>query len=82
MIRLESLLRLEHLVDILELRVGGFLRVSDARWCLTVQNLPVGIQGRVIMRVLAVWWCSILRRMRRRSHGVAVVLPRRGKDVG
>jgi hypothetical protein len=34
------------------------------------------------MRVLAVWWCSILRRMRRRSHGVAAVLPRRGKDVG
>jgi hypothetical protein len=27
------------------------------------------------MRVLAIWWCSILRRMRRRSHGVAAVLP-------
>lgn len=75
MIRLESLLRLEHLIDILELRVRGFWRVRDARWCLTFQNTSVGIQGRVIMRVLAIWWCSILRRMRRRSHGVAAVLP-------
>jgi hypothetical protein len=75
MVRLESLLRLEHFVDTLELRIGGFLRVSYARWYLTVQSLAVGIQGSVIMRVLAVWWCRILRRMRRRSHGVAAVLP-------
>jgi hypothetical protein len=59
MVRLERLLRLEHLIDVIDLRNGRVLGVRYV-WLLTIKRVWVGRWVWVLMRFLALWWHGVL----------------------